>query len=92
MRSRVAAISKKSDQCQITTPSVVATGLSVADLNDRLLTTANAARFLDMHPTTLRKWRSVNIGPAYLVLPNGYSIRYRLADLRAWVQPAGGGA
>jgi len=54
--------------------------------DDRLLSTASAARYLDLHPATLRKWRVAGTGPRWVVLGNGFSIRYRLSDLESWVQ------
>ncbi|MBF6022857.1 helix-turn-helix transcriptional regulator [Lysobacter niastensis] len=54
-------------------------------LDDRLLTTDAAAKFLGYHAATLRKLRCYgDAGPPHIVLPNNYSIRYRLGDLKAW--------
>lgn len=55
-----------------------------APLEDRLLNTTAAARFLGYHPTTLRKFRCCGAGPAWIVLSNQHSIRYRLSELQRW--------
>lgn len=54
------------------------------DHDDRLLTTAEAGRFLGYTSAHLRKVRHAGEGPPYIVLPNGFTIRYRLGDLKAW--------
>lgn len=45
--------------------------------------TAYAARHLHMHEVTLRKWRVRGEGPRYQ--KRGRTVRYRLADLDAWL-------
>lgn len=59
------------------------------DHDDRLLTTQEAGRFLGYSNAHMRKVRSAGEGPAYVVLPNGFTIRYRLGDLKTWagIQP-----
>lgn len=54
------------------------------DYDDRLLTTDTTAKFLGYTSAHLRKCRVAGEGPPYIVLPNGFSIRYRLGDLKAW--------
>lgn len=49
----------------------------------RLLTEKHAAAYLAVAPDTLRTWRSRRTGPAFVRL--GLRVRYRLADLDAWV-------
>lgn len=56
--------------------------------DDRFLSTAQAAEFTGFSPDTLRTWRSRGRGPAWSKAPGG-SIRYRLADLRAYVTARG---
>lgn len=57
----------------------------VDKLEERVLGTAAAARFLDVHPVTLRKWRAASSGPAYSITDNG-RIRYQLAELRRFAR------
>lgn len=49
-----------------------------------LLNTERAAIFLDVRPATLVAWRHRRVGPAFLLV--GRLIRYREADLRAWLE------
>lgn len=56
----------------------------IHEKDERLLTTASAARFLDVSQITLRKWRMAEAGPPYIRMPNGRSIRYQLTELRRW--------
>jgi predicted DNA-binding transcriptional regulator AlpA len=49
----------------------------------RLLDTPAASAHLGVATTTLESWRSLRTGPAYLKI--GRSVRYRLADLEAWL-------
>jgi hypothetical protein len=49
-----------------------------------LLTTEEAARFLRLHPVTLRRWRQSGAGPRYF--KEGDVIRYRLQDLDNYVE------
>ena len=61
---------------------------------DRPLTTEEAAHVLHVSCSTLRRWRSMRMGPRYIRLGNkvGSAIRYRLADLLKWLdeQTVGG--
>lgn len=53
--------------------------------NARLLTTEQAAAFLDLKPQTLAVWRfKKRCGPAYVRI--GHNIRYRMRDLEAWLE------
>lgn len=52
---------------------------------DRYLSTAAAARFTGYTKATLKTWRSRRRGPAYSRSDRG-TIRYRLADLRAFIE------
>jgi hypothetical protein len=52
--------------------------------SDRLLTPAEAAELLgDMPVDTLRLWRYRGTGPRYVRV--GRHVRYRPADLAAWI-------
>ena len=52
--------------------------------DDDLLTPKEAAAFLGSTENSLRSLRSTGIGPAF-VRPNGYHVRYRRSDLRAYL-------
>jgi hypothetical protein len=56
--------------------------------NDRLVTTAEAARLVGASAKTLREWRSRRIGPAALKLGTGKQARcvYRVSSLEAWLK------
>jgi predicted DNA-binding transcriptional regulator AlpA len=56
--------------------------------NDRLVTTAEAARLTGVSQKTLREWRSKRTGPAALKLGVGKQARcvYRVSSLEAWVR------
>lgn len=54
------------------------------DNPDRLLKPRNAATFLDLSEKRLRELRYKGEGPKHLVLENGYSIRYRLGELKRY--------
>jgi DNA-binding transcriptional MerR regulator len=51
----------------------------------QLLTTAEAATYLNMSPRTLETWRTKFIGPPYVKPEKSNSVRYREADLEQWV-------
>jgi predicted DNA-binding transcriptional regulator AlpA len=57
-----------------------------ADLptGDRLVSEAETAALLGIAPRTLQEWRRKGAGPAFIRL-TGRSIRYRQADVLAWV-------
>lgn len=52
-----------------------------------LLTTAEAAEFLDLSPSTLTMWRRRSVGPRYFKF-SSRSYRYRRADLESWISQA----
>lgn len=51
---------------------------------EKLLKTSAVADLLRVDPSTLEAWRSERIGPAVVVLGRR-EVRYRPADLRAWL-------
>ena len=53
--------------------------------NEQLLTTEQAARYLNLKPTTLEQWRweRGDDGPPFLRLSRR-AVRYRKSDLEAW--------
>lgn len=53
------------------------------DVNERLLTTREAADYLRRSHRTLQKWRELRCGPTCIAMGNLYL--YRKADLDAWV-------
>jgi predicted site-specific integrase-resolvase len=52
--------------------------------SDILLTTRQAADWLDVSVSTLERWRALGVGPRYT--KKGRWVRYRLGDLRAFVE------
>jgi len=54
-------------------------GLEIKYLND-----VDAAKIAGMSPQTLRNWRFLGRGPAYIKA--GRSVRYALADLISWLE------
>ena len=51
----------------------------------RHLTTEEAAERLAVDPSTLRKWRQLGTGPAYIKAEGHVgTVRYREKDLGAW--------
>lgn len=56
------------------------------DLADTLITADRAARRLGISVRTLRSWAAQGYGPPAIRLgPTGGTLRYRVADLDAWV-------
>lgn len=53
------------------------------DPSSRVLTEVEAAKYLNISPRTLQKWRQVGGGPTYRAL--GRLVRYRHADLDAFL-------
>ena len=51
----------------------------------QLMTTAEAATYLNMSPRTLESWRTKLIGPPFVKPENSAAVRYRAADLEQWV-------
>jgi len=54
---------------------------------DDLVSTAEAAAFMRRSPATLRHWRRIGTGPAFLRLARAgrHSVLYRRGDLAAWI-------
>lgn len=50
---------------------------------NKLITTAETARMLGLHPGTVRNWRQRQQGPAFVRV--GSRIRYRIADVESWI-------
>lgn len=53
-------------------------------MNQELLSTREAARFLTARPNTLEIWRIQGHGPRFVKI--GRMVRYRLSDLEAFVE------
>lgn len=59
--------------------------MATATVTPQMLTTAQAATYLGRTPRTLQNWRNnLRIGPPYS--GRGKGIRYRVADLDAWIK------
>ncbi|NQY97723.1 MAG: helix-turn-helix domain-containing protein [Henriciella sp.] len=56
-----------------------------ADETERLLTEEYASRMLAVSPRTLRNWRTLGQGPAFVKI-SGRCIRYRLSDLAVFIE------
>ena len=56
----------------------------MATLQKSYFTDVEVAEYLGIQSQTLRKWRAQGQGPKYV--PLGRSIRYRLADVDAWLE------
>ena len=54
------------------------------DRSERLLTTLEAADYLNVSRRTLTRWLAEGIGPPSIKLPSG-ARRYRKADLDRWI-------
>ena len=54
--------------------------------DDALLTNSLAADFLQIKPVTLEVWRATKRQQIPYIKIGGRNIRYRLGDLRAWLQ------
>lgn len=52
---------------------------------DRLLTEEHASRILAVSPRTLRNWRTLGQGPAFVKI-SGRCIRYRVSDLYVFIE------
>lgn len=53
-------------------------------MTDALLTTKQAALYLNYELRTLEGWRARGVGPPYIKV-NARSFRYRLTDLEDWL-------
>jgi excisionase family DNA binding protein len=51
---------------------------------ERLLTTMEAAEYLNVSRRTLSRWLHEGIGPPSIKLPSG-ARRYRMGDLARWI-------
>jgi excisionase family DNA binding protein len=54
-------------------------------MDERLLTTQEAADYLGLSETTLRIWRGEDRGPRWIKI-NYRTIRYRLSDIDDWLK------
>ena len=61
----------------------------IPEHTEELMTEKEVAQFLKVSVNTLRNYRSLGIGPLFVKL--GRSVRYRMADVLAWVNGKGGG-
>ena len=52
---------------------------------DQAISVGQAAAFLGYTKSTLNRWRMAGIGPEYVKVSRT-SIRYRLKDLKAWLE------
>lgn len=50
-----------------------------------LLSTAEAAHYLGLHPTTLATWRVEGRGPRYFKV-GARKVRYRADDIETWLE------
>jgi excisionase family DNA binding protein len=58
------------------------------ETNERLLTIAELATYLDVSPWTIYDWRHKGLGPrGYKV---GRGVRYRSSDVEAWLEERSG--
>lgn len=82
----LAAKKERRSKTKTRTPATALADISLTD--DRLVSTAEAARLLGLAGKTLREWRSAKSGPAWLKLGAGRQGRvlYRLSSLEAWVK------
>lgn len=58
--------------------------------SDVLLKTPETAAWIGITSGTLRHWRTQGRGPAWLRL-DGFAIRYRPADVQAWIDAQASG-
>lgn len=56
------------------------------NLDDRLLTEKEAAHIVGFSVRTLQQRRYLDLPPRFVRLPRSRTIRYRLSDLRAYVE------
>jgi len=61
-------------------------------MNDELMNEREVAERLGVHVITVRKWRAIGYGPPALKIPRhplrGYNVRYRPADVEAFLNQA----
>ena len=53
-------------------------------MNEKILNTKEAARYLSLRPNTLEIWRVQGVGPTFLKLNR--SVRYRRQDLEKFIE------
>ena len=63
---------------------------AASQLVEPLLTEAEVADICGLSTAAIRRWRLLNQGPRYIKV--GAAVRYRLEDIRAWLEtrPSGG--
>lgn len=61
----------------------ISTAPVCAPADPYLLNTEQAGKFLAVSPETLRTWRCLGRGPAFVCI-SSRSVRYRVEDLKAW--------
>jgi predicted DNA-binding transcriptional regulator AlpA len=52
---------------------------------DRLITTKEAADYLNLSPASLIRYRWQGAGPRFVRPGGGRAVRYSISDLQAWV-------
>ena len=70
----------------------ISTAPVCAPADPYLFNTEQAGEFLSISPKTLRTWRCLGRGPAFIAI-SSHSVRYRVEDLKAWADAhlVGGG-
>ena len=53
--------------------------------NNSLWTQEQAAEYLEMHASTLARWRAASAGPDYILM-GGRKVRYRKEDLDRFIE------
>lgn len=67
------------------TPEQIVALVDVLSTQEVFLTVTETARYLKIPQQQLWRWRSKNIGPAYIELPGKANVRYRLSVLNAFM-------
>ncbi len=67
-------------------PKIVPAPSSLPDSHDKLLTEKEAAPIIGLSVRTLQQRRYLALPPRFVRLPRTRSIRYRLSDLRSYVE------
>lgn len=57
---------------------------AAVQMTAQLLTTAQAAEVLDVHPATLATWRTEGRGPRFIKIGER-NVRYARSELEAWL-------
>lgn len=58
--------------------------VELAEQLEKLLSEREASNFLDLTPSTLRKWRQLRKGPAFIRL-SSRCVKYRVEDLKKFL-------